>query len=361
MSEPIENLFHERLAGHEADVPAGTWEHISGQLASAAAGASLRESLQGKFQAHEAHVAPSAWAHISGRLGHAGGGTAAGHGIRLGWIAAGAAAVVATAGLLLLNRQTNPAPPVLPEQHRTVQAMPQQPVAGAEGTQVEMPAMHQAPQPAAKHTAQTRAMAPRTVAGPAPGTAMQPPQREALPAPPVPATAAEPALASQTEGLVAATGTGPQTAGASSPAAAQETRPIAAPGIVQPAPEHSAKHDAAKAGTEPSAPDPAAAAADPFHRNMDSGIMIPNAFSPQGDGINDVLEIVAAGYERADVRVVSVQTGMLVFQTNDLANRWDGRLANGSNAEEGYYRCVVILTDKDGRQRVQSEVVRLFR
>lgn len=358
MSDPIENLFQERLAGHEADVPAGAWEHISGLLASAAAGASLRESLQGKFQAHEAPVDPSAWAHISGRLGHAGSGTAAGHGIRWGWIATGAAAVVATA-VLLLNRQTGPAAQVLPEQPRTVQAMPEQPATGApatENAQVEMPPAHQAPQVAAKHTAETRIPAPRAVAESAPEAAMPPPQREAVPAIPVPAVAAETALAGQPEGPMPASGTAP-----SVPATMQEIRATAGPSTVQPAPEHSVRHDAAKAGTEPSPSDPATAAADPFHRNMDSGIMIPNAFSPQGDGINDVLEVVATGYERADVRVVSVQTGMLVFQTNDLANRWDGRLANGSNAEEGYYRCVVILTDKDGRQRVQSEVVRLFR
>jgi len=358
MSDPIKNLFQERLAGHEADVPAGAWEHISGLLASAAAGASLRESLQGKFQAHEAPVDPSAWAHISGRLGHAGSGTAAGHGIRWGWIATGAAAVVATT-VLLLNLQTGPAAQVLPEQHRTEQVMPEQPATGApatENAQVEMPPVHPMPQVAAKHTAETRVSAPRAVVEPARETAMPEQQREAAPAIPVPAAAAETALASQPDGPVPASGTAP-----SVPATAQETRPTAATGAVQPAPEHGVRHDAAKAGAESSPSDPATAAADPFHRNMDSGIMIPNAFSPQGDGINDVLEVVATGYERADVRVISVQTGMLVFQTNDLANRWDGRLANGSNAEEGYYRCVVILTDKDGRQRVQSEVVRLFR
>ena len=40
---------------------------------------------------------------------------------------------------------------------------------------------------------------------------------------------------------------------------------------------------------------------------------------------------------------------------------WDGRLSNGNFAEEGYYKCVVLLTDTNGRPRVKSEVVRLFR
>lgn len=352
MSDLIENLFHERLAGHEADVPAGAWEHISGQLASAAAGTSLHESLQGKFQAHEVPVPPSAWAHISSQLGHAGA-AAAGPGLRFGWIAAGTAAVVATAGLLFLARQTNPALPVLPAQPRMVQAAPEQPVPGATATdhqRVAMPAIPQAPQVAAKRAAAGNASA-RT--GPA-ETAMPPQHAEAPTADAPQAAPTQAVLARQAEEPAT-------TAGPTTPASGKESPAATVPNAAQPGQEHGAKRDAAKAGTESSPSDPATAAADPFHRNMDSGIMIPNAFSPQGDGVNDVLEIVASGYERADVRVISVQTGMLVFQTNDLANRWDGRLANGSNAEEGYYRCVVILANKDGRQRVQTEVVRLFR
>lgn len=100
---------------------------------------------------------------------------------------------------------------------------------------------------------------------------------------------------------------------------------------------------------------------DPFANEVVNDIFIPNVFSPQGDGVNDKLKIVANGYERAEVRVVSAKTGTLVFESNDLGNMWDGRLASGNIAEEGYYRCVVLLTDATGQTRVKTEVVRLYR
>ena len=61
------------------------------------------------------------------------------------------------------------------------------------------------------------------------------------------------------------------------------------------------------------------------------------------------------------VRVFSAQTGALVFQTDDLARKWDGRLPNGNFAEEGNYQCVVNWADREGHSHSKNVTVRLFR
>lgn len=100
----------------------------------------------------------------------------------------------------------------------------------------------------------------------------------------------------------------------------------------------------------------------PFGADTDNGdIFIPTAFSPNGDAVNENFGVELRDHTRVDVRIFSAKTGSMVFQTNDLGRKWDGRLPNGNFADEGNYQCVVNWTDHDGRIHSKNVTVRLFR
>ncbi|MCC6841381.1 MAG: gliding motility-associated C-terminal domain-containing protein [Flavobacteriales bacterium] len=357
MNEPLQNVFRERLAGHEMDVPGGAWEQIQGQLAAEAGSQALRESMQHKFQGHELPVDPSAWSNISTQLGH---GMAAGSTFGTAWIAAGVGAVALTAGLLWWNR---------PEQMPSSAAQPALVV-------LELP-------PTASNTDPAVAVAPAEAD-------RQNTEAAAVPLPQQLPTALrssteEPDLTKVAEvGPVVRkeAGNAPKTQAVhtvierDAPMQQQEAQPLAVNRVQQQTASASPARTTSPSGddqvtkeappssvaTDRTAQDNGEAPAlDPFTSEVASGIFIPNVFSPQGDGVNDTLKVVASGYERAEVRVISAKTGNLVFESNNLGHMWTGRLANGDIAEEGYYRCVVVLTDPNGQTRIKTEVVRLYR
>jgi len=55
-----------------------------------------------------------------------------------------------------------------------------------------------------------------------------------------------------------------------------------------------------------------------------SGIKVPNAFTPNGDGLNDEFRIMNAGIlELMEFKIYN-RWGELVFETNDITKGWDG-------------------------------------
>lgn len=353
--DKLTDLLRERLAHHEMDVPAGAWEQISGQLAGAGEHA-LRETMQRKFSGHEVQVDPSAWTNIGSRMGHAG---VAGGTVSTGWIAAGVAAVAGIAvALVVFNRETPPSSAPAPA--KTVVAITVSP----ETTPAE--ALVEEPTPSAT-AAGTFEEPARPAAAPKAARPYAP--QEASPSGDVPE--AEEAGVQQAVTTPRPAAPGNSTTVIRPEAPASETKAdIPATVGKEPAMEVAASKDpgtAQPANPGPEAPNGTAntqeqaPAADPFAHAEESPIFIPNVFSPQGDGVNDRLKIVAEGNERAEVRIFSAKTGELVFHTNNLAIHWDGSLPNGNIAEEGYYRCVVQISGPDGRPRVKTEVVRLYR
>ncbi|MGH1335064.1 MAG: DUF6923 family protein [Aureispira sp.] len=95
-------------------------------------------------------------------------------------------------------------------------------------------------------------------------------------------------------------------------------------------------------------------------------VFVPNAFSPNGDGLNDLLQVYSPGdvVKVLDFQVFS-RWGELVFQQKDFlpnypAYAWDGRF-KGQNMPSGIfvYKIEVLLVD--GRTEILSGDVTLFR
>lgn len=68
-----------------------------------------------------------------------------------------------------------------------------------------------------------------------------------------------------------------------------------------------------------------------------NNIIVPNAFSPNGDEINDVLTIVNPFQIKIEKFVIANRWGNIVFSTTDPLIGWDGRLKGEELASDTYY------------------------
>lgn len=66
---------------------------------------------------------------------------------------------------------------------------------------------------------------------------------------------------------------------------------------------------------------------------------LPTAFSPNGDGENDILYIRGLGIKEVNLKIYN-RYGQLVFETNDLNTGWDGKLKGQPQPIETY--CYVL-------------------
>ncbi len=68
---------------------------------------------------------------------------------------------------------------------------------------------------------------------------------------------------------------------------------------------------------------------------FNSDIFIPTAFSPNGDGLNDSYGVISSAFKSANFKVFD-RWGSVVFETDNLLNKWDGTV-NGKPALVGTY------------------------
>jgi gliding motility-associated-like protein len=77
------------------------------------------------------------------------------------------------------------------------------------------------------------------------------------------------------------------------------------------------------------------------------GIVIPNVFTPNGDGKNDVFDIEASGMVVFQLEIYN-RWGALLFESESPSVKWDGRTMSGADAADGTY--FYILTAKSETQ-----------
>ena len=72
--------------------------------------------------------------------------------------------------------------------------------------------------------------------------------------------------------------------------------------------------------------------------------VLPKAFTPNGDGVNDVLKIIQDGISTINYYQIFNRSGRLVFQTKDLNEGWDGRFNGVVLDSDAYYWNVEFVT-----------------
>jgi gliding motility-associated-like protein len=89
-------------------------------------------------------------------------------------------------------------------------------------------------------------------------------------------------------------------------------------------------------------------------------LQIPNAFTPNGDGLNDLFQFVTRGPFDLELLQVFNRWGKMVFSTFDAERSWDGTV-QGIPAEVGTYVYYLKGTDAVGAPVVQKGNLVLLR
>ncbi|MFL5746487.1 MAG: gliding motility-associated C-terminal domain-containing protein, partial [Niastella sp.] len=91
-----------------------------------------------------------------------------------------------------------------------------------------------------------------------------------------------------------------------------------------------------------------------------SGYNLPNAFSPNRDGRNDVLHVKTSDVPHSFNLMIFNRYGQKVFESRDVNAGWDGTLA-GQVAESGAYVYVMVITTSTGSVIKNKGTVMLMR
>jgi gliding motility-associated-like protein len=92
----------------------------------------------------------------------------------------------------------------------------------------------------------------------------------------------------------------------------------------------------------------------------ESFITVPNVFSPNGDGRNDVLEVLSNGISSLDMTILN-RWGQVVARIERPGQVWDSRSFAGERCPEGSYFYVLKATGEDGRSYDLSGTITLVR
>lgn len=87
---------------------------------------------------------------------------------------------------------------------------------------------------------------------------------------------------------------------------------------------------------------------------------IPNAFSPNGDGQNDIFRPIPVGIQSTEYFRVFNRYGELMYQTNKWMEGWDGTI-KGKPSASGTYAWMIKGVDKNGRVVEMKGTVILIR
>ena len=72
-----------------------------------------------------------------------------------------------------------------------------------------------------------------------------------------------------------------------------------------------------------------------------SELWMPNAFTPDGDGINDIFYVKGVKIDQIEMYIYN-NWGVLIFESKDINKGWDGTY-KGKACKQGVYICLIKL------------------
>lgn len=89
-------------------------------------------------------------------------------------------------------------------------------------------------------------------------------------------------------------------------------------------------------------------------------IFVPNTFTPNGDGLHDMLYLHSRTLSQLDAFRVYDRWGALIFETNNITDGWDGMI-NGKTASQGVYLFTVKGKCDNGYDVEKNGTITLIR
>jgi gliding motility-associated-like protein len=101
----------------------------------------------------------------------------------------------------------------------------------------------------------------------------------------------------------------------------------------------------------------------PLYIWPDYNILIPSAFSPNDDQLNDEFHIRGNFHSiKYATWMVYNENGIEVFRSNDILDSWNGNLYNGTDKlPMGNYQVVLVVTDNNNSRKTFNSKVSLIR
>ena len=90
------------------------------------------------------------------------------------------------------------------------------------------------------------------------------------------------------------------------------------------------------------------------------GLLLPNAFSPNGDGLNDIFRVKYPFAVKAFSLVVYNRLGEKMFETSDMTKGWDGTF-KGTKQPMDIYVWIVQLTSLNNMEQRNKGIVTLLK
>lgn len=94
--------------------------------------------------------------------------------------------------------------------------------------------------------------------------------------------------------------------------------------------------------------------------NTNTNITIPNVFTPNNDGVNDVFKITSKNIVTLNCKIYN-RWGILVGELTKINESWDGLTTGGLKCENGVYYCVLTARGEDGKEYNEKGFVSLVK
>jgi gliding motility-associated-like protein len=90
-----------------------------------------------------------------------------------------------------------------------------------------------------------------------------------------------------------------------------------------------------------------------------NAVFVPNAFTPNSDGVNDILYAYGNTIATMQLRIFN-QWGQLVFESKERTRGWDGTMS-GEKQPVGVYTYELKVALQDGSQVIKRGTITLIR
>jgi gliding motility-associated-like protein len=94
----------------------------------------------------------------------------------------------------------------------------------------------------------------------------------------------------------------------------------------------------------------------------DFGLYVPDAFTPNGDGLNDIFTAKGVGVAKFSMNIFD-RWGELLYSTNSIENGWDGKFHSrgGETVKQDVYVWKISATDLQGKVHEMAGTVTLMK